>query len=73
MTWCGVTPRLGDVRCPTLLVVGEKDPMGPRASEIIADGLPDATLEVVPGCGHWIHTEAPDVLIDAFDRWRAAR
>ena len=50
-----LTPKLGAIRCPVLLVVGEKDPMGPRASSIIAEGLPDARLEVVPDCGHWVH------------------
>lgn len=65
-----LTPRLGAIGCPTLLLVGEKDPMGPKASAIVADRIPDATLEVVPGLGHWIHVEAPDVLFDALDRWR---
>ena len=67
-----LTPKLSDIRCPALLLVGEKDPMGPRASEIIADRMPDATLEVVPGAGHWIHVEAPDVFVGALDPWLAA-
>jgi 3-oxoadipate enol-lactonase len=66
-----LTPKLADIRCPVLLLVGEKDPMGPKASEIIAAGLPDAQLEVVPGCGHWIHKEAPDVTLRAIEGWRA--
>jgi len=68
-----LTPRLGDVACPALLLVGEKDPMGPKASAIIAERMPDATLEVVPGCGHWIHVESPEVVTRALDRWRRAR
>jgi len=44
-----LTDRLGALRCPVRLLVGEKDPMGPRASAIIAEAVPDATLEVVPG------------------------
>ena len=66
-----LTPKLGDLRCPALLVVGSKDPMGPRASEIIAEGLPDATLEVLAERGHWTHVEAPDEVLAAIDRWLA--
>lgn len=64
-----LTPRLETLRCPVLLLVGERDPMGPRASEIIAKNLLDATLEQVPDCGHWLHVETPDVVIEAIDRW----
>jgi pimeloyl-ACP methyl ester carboxylesterase len=66
-----LTPKLGDVRCPSLLVVGTRDPMGPRASEIIAEGLPDATLEVLAERGHWTHVEAPDEVVAVLDPWLA--
>jgi pimeloyl-ACP methyl ester carboxylesterase len=64
-----LTPKLPRIRCPVLLIVGEKDPMGPKASAIIAERLPDATLEVVPDCGHWVHVEKPEAVLKAFDRW----
>jgi pimeloyl-ACP methyl ester carboxylesterase len=67
-----LTPKLPAIACPVLLLVGEKDPMGPRASEIIAEVLPDATLRVIPGCGHWIHVEEPGVTIEAIDAWLEA-
>ena len=68
-----LTPKLGAVDCAVLLLVGEKDPMGPRASEIIRDALPEgrARFELVPGRGHWLHVEAPDVVMDAVDRWQS--
>lgn len=68
-----LTPQLEQIACPVLLLVGEKDPMGPRASEIIAAKLADAELEVVAGCGHWVHVEQPDVTLRAFDGWMASR
>ncbi|MCZ6783526.1 MAG: alpha/beta hydrolase, partial [Proteobacteria bacterium] len=68
-----LTPRLRDVACPTRLLVGEKDPMGPKASAIIEREIPGATLEVVPGCGHWLHVEAPEVVMRAIDRWQVQR
>jgi pimeloyl-ACP methyl ester carboxylesterase len=53
-----------------LLIVGENDPMGPRASAIIAEQLPAADLVVVvPGCGHWVHVDQPAAVLEAFDRW----
>ncbi len=64
-----LTPKLEQISCPVLLLVGEKDPMGPKASKIIASKLADAELEVVPGCGHWIHVDEPDVTLGALDRW----
>ena len=69
-----LTPKLDAIACPTLLLVGENDPMGPHASEIISHSLRKglATLEVLPGCGHWIHVEAADAVIDAVDRWLPA-
>jgi pimeloyl-ACP methyl ester carboxylesterase len=69
-----LTPLLEKLECPVLLLVGENDPMGSRASEIIAESLPAgaATLEVLPGCGHWIHVEAAAAVVDAIDRWLPA-
>ncbi len=64
-----LTPRLESLHCPVLLLVGEKDPMGPRASEIIAAALPNATLRILPGCGHWIHVEASDLVARAVADW----
>jgi 3-oxoadipate enol-lactonase len=66
-----LTPKLKALSCPALLLVGSEDPMGPRASELIAHALPKglATLQVLPGCGHWIHVEAADAVLEAIDGW----
>lgn len=65
-----LTPQLAEIACPVRLLVGENDPMGPRASIHIEEALPDARLEVVPGCGHWIHLEEPQRVIRACEDWR---
>ena len=69
-----LTPRLGAIACPVLLLVGEKDLMGPKASQTIRDALPPggAELVVMPNCGHWLQLDAPAEVIAALDRWRAA-
>jgi pimeloyl-ACP methyl ester carboxylesterase len=66
-----LTPRLARLACPALLLVGERDPMGPRASELIRDALPEGRgrLEVIPGRGHWLHVEAPANVIRALEEW----
>ncbi len=64
-----LTPHLGDVKCPALLVVGEHDPLGAKATEICAAALDDATVEFVDDIGHWVHVQAPDHILSAFDNW----
>jgi len=57
-----LTPRLGDIRCPALIVAGERDLMFPlEQSRALAEGIPGARLEVVPGAPHGIVVENPDV------------
>jgi 3-oxoadipate enol-lactonase len=69
-----LTPKLGQIGCPALLVVGEKDPMGPKASANIAAEFAQgrATLHVLPGLGHWTHVQAPDVVAQAIADWLPA-
>lgn len=62
-----LTPKLCAIECPVLLIVGDKDPMGSGASSIIAAQLPDAELVTVPDCGHWVHVEQPETVLDSID------
>ena len=68
-----LTPKLGDIRCPALLAVGEKDPMGPKASEIVHAAMPAGRAELVrvPDKGHWLQLEAVDPLTASLDAWLA--
>ena len=52
--------RLGEVRAPTLVVVGERDQpdFHAIANELTA-GIPLARKVVVPGTGHLVPMEAP--------------
>lgn len=51
---------LADIRTPTLLIAGEKDPAAPpRVMQRMADALPDARLQTIPGSGHLMHLERP--------------
>ncbi len=66
-----LTPRLRDIQCPALMTVGEKDPMGPKASEIVHDAMPTgrAFLLRVPDRGHWLQLEAVEAVTTALDGW----
>ncbi len=54
------TPTLDTVRVPALVVVGEEDELTPVAeSRRIAEAIPGARLEVIPGAGHLPNLEQP--------------
>lgn len=56
-------PGLRAVRCPTLVLTGERDPLNPPTlgAEIV-EAIPNgrAHLEVIPGTAHRIFTDNPD-------------
>jgi pimeloyl-ACP methyl ester carboxylesterase len=66
-----LTPTLEQIACPVLLLVGEKDPMGPKASEIIHAALPTeiGQLELIPGKGHWLHVDSAEQVGELLDPW----
>lgn len=58
-------PMLGNITCPTLVLVGEEDAVTPpAAAEAMAKAIPHAQLVQVPGAGHLANLEAPE----AFNR-----
>lgn len=62
-----VEARLGEVHQPTLVVMGDVDPDFPDPAaegRWIADRLA-AELLLVPGAGHYPHTDSPDVVSPA--------
>ena len=54
------------VRCPVLVVAGQRDQMTPprQAQKLIA-ALADKRVLTIPDCGHMLMTEAPDAVLDA--------
>lgn len=58
--------RLGEIRAPTALLVGESDDRSVRQqASLVAAGVTRASIEFVPGAGHIVNLEAPEV----FSRW----
>ena len=65
--------QLGQIATPALVMTGELDRETPPAyGQALADALAAATFRVVPGVGHLLPAEAPDVvnaaLVDHFGR-----
>ncbi|MFF3740887.1 alpha/beta fold hydrolase [Streptomyces sp. NPDC002566] len=64
--------RLAGITAPTLVLAGELDRVTPpRLGRVVAEGIPGAEFEVLPGEAHQPFQEVPDVFnarVDAF--WR---
>jgi valacyclovir hydrolase len=50
-----------DIRCPVLLIAGEKDPFAP-ATEVrqLGSRLAQVDVEIVPAAGHSVHDDQPE-------------
>ncbi|MEE9202062.1 MAG: alpha/beta hydrolase [Dehalococcoidia bacterium] len=62
--WTPVTPRLSEIKVPTLIVVGEEDASFLRPAQVLKEGIPNSRVAVIPGSGHTPHLEQPE----AFNR-----
>lgn len=58
-----LTPRLGRIVCPTLIVVGERDPIGVGGSVIMQRRIPGAQLAILPDLGHEPQREDPAAVL----------
>ena len=64
-----VTDRLGEVKVPTLVLAGGRDQVVPLAStQLVAERIPGARLEVDPESGHTVRASfrGYDELVEAF-------
>lgn len=53
-------PRLEQLRCPTMLVHGERDTVVPvSVAREAAAVIPGAALRILPDAGHWAHRQRP--------------
>jgi pimeloyl-ACP methyl ester carboxylesterase len=58
-----VLDQLARIECPTLVCVGELDPITPvAAAREIVEALPEGTarLEILEGAGHFLWKDVPD-------------
>ena len=61
-----VTPRLGEISEPALIIVGNADLLADvRHANRMAKGLPNSILLVVRGAGHMTLFEKPEIVNEA--------
>jgi len=60
------TPVLGNIRNPTLVMVGALDQTTPPTlARELANGIPGAKFQEIPGCGHCPQIENPQAFVTA--------
>jgi pimeloyl-ACP methyl ester carboxylesterase len=65
-----VSQHLAEIRVPVLVVTGDRDRVVPiEDTRRVAQELPDATLAVLPDCGHVPQEECPAAFMDAVTDW----
>ncbi len=65
-----VRPKLAEIRCPVLVLAGERDRQAPASTLArLAQALPKGRLVVVPGAGHLLHHERPDIVHEQLVRF----
>ncbi len=63
-------PLLPQIKCPTLVLVGDGDVLTPPdLAREMAEGIPGAQLAVIPDCGHLSTIERPDQVNAALTGW----
>lgn len=62
----GLSEQLNRFNLPVLVITGDDDRIVPTEQSIrLAQALPNATLAIIPGCGHVPHEECPQVFMQA--------
>lgn len=65
-----VTDRLGDIRCPTLVLCGTEDRLTPpKYSTFLADHIPGAQLVLIEGGGHMVMVEKERQVAEEMTNW----
>ena len=58
------------IEVPVLIIAGAKDRMtSPKVARAMAEALPRARIEVLPGCGHAMMIERPGEVLEALKRF----
>lgn len=62
--------RLGHIRVPTLILAGEKDVVvSPRSLQNLSEGIPNAKLVRLAGCGHLASVTSAPVVAEELQRF----
>lgn len=59
--------RLQGIKCPTLIICGEKDGVNMKPARYLAENIGGAQLVIVEKAGHVVNEEAPEALAKVLD------
>ena len=63
--------RLGELRCPTLILCGEKDGANLKSARFMVGQIPGAELQVIGNTGHVVNEENPTTLAERLNKFYA--
>ena len=63
------TGRLGSLKVPTLIVVGDHDECDPSLSEAMRDKIAGSRLAIMPNSGHMTFVDQPNLFIKTVDEF----
>ena len=61
--------RLEEIRCPTLILCGEKDGANLKSASFLAGHIPGAELEIIENTGHVVNEENPRGLAERLNKF----
>ncbi|GAB5492618.1 MAG: alpha/beta hydrolase [Phototrophicaceae bacterium] len=65
-----VRDRLSEIKIKTLIIAGAKDKMTRlEGNQEIADNIPNSQIEIFAECGHMVHVEQTEAVIDLVQDW----
>ena len=68
-----IEPLLPRIACPVLILHGDRDgAVSVDVAKRTAQALPNAKLVVLPGGGHLVHEERPDLILSAIQEFADA-
>jgi L-proline amide hydrolase len=67
-----ITPRLGEIQVPVLVISGEHDEATPSVVRPLVDALPDARWELIEDASHSTHLEQPERFLKLVETFLAA-
>ena len=63
--WEPVTPRLSEIKVPTLICRGDEDVMTAESIQVLKEGIAGSELITFKGAGHSPHEDTPDAFNEA--------
>ena len=61
--------RVGDIRCPALILCGEKDSANMKSAHYLSQNIKNAKLKMIENTGHVVNEESPKDLAEILNEY----